>query len=559
MNGLLRAKSYPQQRQDGGSQSPNTNPPRDITDRPIVNFMYSVPSPNTAHKESKHSTSSPHHTTPDAAVRAITGTVKNTSLAVQQPSSPTSGGSNQNRDSETTGGGANTEHEWESAWEEDSGSSDDEDGAATQMPRDIQFETKTIAEDTSMATRQVDWLLGEGENGVQWDTPASDEPITYEKPNSSMFHLLRVLGKGSFGKVVLVQKQAGLEGGGLFAMKTLRKAHLLKRGQIERTKTERKVLSLMNHPFIMKLHFAFQTDDKLFLVLDYCAGGEIFFHLSRHRRFPEKVARFYTAELLLALGHCHDHGIIYRDLKPENILLDSQGHVKLGDFGLAKGNIRHAHKGALSRVGTPEYMAPEILQQIGHGFCVDYWGLGMLVYEMMTGLPPWYTTDRQKLFRRLNSAPLEIPAFFSPHASAFVLSLLQRDPRRRLGVRGHRFVQEHDFFYGMEFAALLSKKLRPPISPCEGWMPTQISDDCIKNIDSDVQDTNILSVELDAATANFDKQFTKMSVDSSAEHCSEYDSSDGFYSEGELHERTFVGFTFDEQNLSGVNASLITL
>jgi len=173
----------------------------------------------------------------------------------------------------------------------------------------------------------------------------------------------------------------------------------------------------------MKLHYAFQSPDKLYLVLDYCPGGELFFHLSRFRRFPERVARFYAAELLLALGHLHKRGIIYRDLKPENVLLDADGHVKLGDFGLAKAGIRHAYEGATSMCGTPEYMAPEVLAQQGHGFCVDYWGLGMLTYEMMTGLPPWYTTDRAKLFRRLRSAPLEIPPYFSAASASFASAL----------------------------------------------------------------------------------------------------------------------------------------
>jgi serine/threonine protein kinase len=159
---------------------------------------------------------------------------------------------------------------------------------------------------------------------------------------------------------VLVRKKYGEETNGLYAMKVLRKSHLVKRKQIERTKTERRVLSLVNHPFIMALHYAFQSGEKLYLVLDYCPGGELFFHLSRYRRFPERVARFYAAELLLALGHLHSHGIIYRDLKPENVLLDAEGHVKLGDFGLAKDGITSPTQGAHSMCGTPEYMAPEV-------------------------------------------------------------------------------------------------------------------------------------------------------------------------------------------------------
>ncbi len=179
--------------------------------------------------------------------------------------------------------------------------------------------------------------------------------------------------------------------------------------QVERTKIERRVLGYVDHPFLMKLHYAFQTGRKLYLVLDYCPGGELFFHLSRFKRFPEGVVRFYSAELVLALQHLHNSGIIYRDIKPENILLDRDGHLKLGDFGLAKDGINQATSGAQSVCGTPEYMAPEVISKAGHGTAVDWWGLGMLMYEMLTGLPPWYTKDRKKLFERLRSAPLVIP------------------------------------------------------------------------------------------------------------------------------------------------------
>jgi serum/glucocorticoid-regulated kinase 2 len=356
-----------------------------------------------------------------------------------------------------------------------------------------------------------------------------------------------------------VQKQDGRDRGQLFAMKILKKIHLVKRRQIERTRTERNVLSVVNHPFIMKLHYAFQSPDKLYFVLDYCPGGELFFHLSRFRRFPERVARFYSAELLLAIGHLHKRGIIYRDLKPENVLLDAEGHLKLGDFGLAKTGITHPLTGATSMCGTPEYMAPEVLAQSGHGFCVDYWGLGMIVYEMMTGLPPWYTTDRAQLFRRLKSAPLDIPSYFSVAAANCVSALLERNPRRRLGVAGIRTAMEHEFFRNISWRSLYSRRLEAPVRPCEGWRPPEpvadvedgvcstqhtntngfaSTDPLSYNKDFEIMDPS----ELDTATQNFDNQFTRMPVDSEDQI---FDPLSEGINHDELNEETFLGFSFD--------------
>merc|ERR1712176_1028277 len=290
---------------------------------------------------------------------------------------------------------------------------------------------------------------------------------------------------------------------------------------------------------------AFQTPDKLYLVSDYCPGGELFFHLSRFRRFPERVARFYAAELLLALGHLHKRGIIYRDLKPENVLLDADGHVKLGDFGLAKAGIRHAYEGATSMCGTPEYMAPEVLSQQGHGFCVDYWGLGMLTYEMMTGLPPWYTTDRAKLFRRLRSAPLDIPPYFSPAAATFATALLERNPRRRLGVTGIRAAMENDFFKSISWRALYGRRVEAPIRPCEGWSPPGNE----SPTQEQPQQSGGIPTDLDAATANFDNQFTRMPVESVNGNGEDDEDLE------ELHEDTFVGFTFDDNDRDEIEAA----
>ena len=376
----------------------------------------------------------------------------------------------------------------------------------------------------------------------------------------SLIYILNTLLFLHTTKVVLVQKQYGQCQGGLYAMKILRKSHLVRRRQIERTKTERKVLARLDHPFLMKLYYAFQTTEKLFLVLDYCPGGELFFHLSRYRRFQEPVARFYAAELMLAIGHLHKHGVIYRDLKPENVLLDAYGHVKLGDFGLAKDGIRHPTQGAKSTCGTPEYMAPEVLNQQGHGFCVDYWGLGMILFEMMTGLPPWYTTDRAKLFRRLRSAPLIFPneISFSPNCKTCIAGLLERDPRLRIGVLGLRSAMRHEFFYRkINFEALRARQISAPIRPCEGWREFQSRSNSMvsestssgwhsanPSLDSAAMG-NITAEALDVATANFDDSFRRMPIETEDYEKEQQAKGHAPISEKDLNAQTFRGFTFD--------------
>eukprot|EP00904_Undaria_pinnatifida_P008560 jgi/Undpi1/4834/HiC_scaffold_19.g08187.m1 len=275
-------------------------------------------------------------------------------------------------------------------------------------------------------------------------------------------------------------------------MKILKKGDVVRKRQVERTKIERRVLGNVEHPFLMRLHYAFQTDNKLYLVLDYCPGGELFFHLSRYKRFPEGVVRFYAAELVLALKHLHDNNIIYRDIKPENILLDADGHIKLGDFGLAKDNVTDSTFGAQSVCGTPEYMAPEVINKAGHGTAVDWWGLGMLMYEMLTGLPPWYTKDRQKLFERLRGAPLVIPKNISAPSASIIGGLLTRNPSKRLGTLGALQVMNHEFFRGLDWASLLAKRIPAPLNPCRNQRQGSES------------------------THNFDPQFTRMPIDTMA-------------------------------------------
>ncbi|ETV91641.1 AGC protein kinase, variant [Aphanomyces invadans] len=204
-----------------------------------------------------------------------------------------------------------------------------------------------------------------------------DEIALYNTPKTSIddFELLKVIGKGSYGKVTLVRKKDNSK---LFAMKTLNKSNVKRRNQVEHTRTERRVLGFGKHPYIVHLHYAFQTKQKLYFVIDYCPGGELFFHLSRMERFPEPMAMVYAAEITLALDHLHSLGVVYRDLKPENILFDAVGHVLLADFGLAKEGITEGAEGTNSMCGTPEYLPPEILDRVGHGTSVDWWALGTL-------------------------------------------------------------------------------------------------------------------------------------------------------------------------------------
>jgi len=283
-------------------------------------------------------------------------------------------------------------------------------------------------------------------------------------PTLDDFGLVKVLGKGSYGKVMLVNHKQNKDT--VFAMKMLRKENVIKRNQIEHTRAERNVLEAVSHPFVVALHFAFQTPKKLYFILEYCPGGELFFHLSRAGRFPEGRARFYTAELLLALEYLHTLNIIYRDLKPENVLLDVQGHVKITDFGLSKEGVEDNFS-AKTMCGTPEYLAPEILEKKGHGKAVDWYSLGALLYEMLTSLPPFYTKDRSKLFERIRSAELKYPNCMSRVAIDCCQGMLTRDPDKRVGggPGDGQEVKDHAFFAGSDWVAYYQRRVSPPFQP----------------------------------------------------------------------------------------------
>ncbi|XP_030626694.1 ribosomal protein S6 kinase alpha-2 isoform X1 [Chanos chanos] len=290
----------------------------------------------------------------------------------------------------------------------------------------------------------------------------------FEKADPSQFELLKVLGQGSYGKVFLVRKIKGSDKGQLYAMKVLKKATLKVRDRV-RSKMERDILAEVNHPFIVKLHYAFQTEGKLYLILDFLRGGDLFTRLSKEVMFTEEDVKFYLAELALALDHLHSLGIIYRDLKPENILLDEEGHIKITDFGLSKEAIDH-DKRAYSFCGTIEYMAPEVVNRRGHTQSADWWSFGVLMFEMLTGSLPFQGKDRKETMALILKAKLGMPQFLSPEVQSLLRALFKRNPGNRLGAGpdGVEEIKRHIFFATIDWNKLYRREIKPPFKPAVG-------------------------------------------------------------------------------------------
>eukprot|EP01136_Pigoraptor_vietnamica_P011344 Opistho-1_new@50113 len=277
------------------------------------------------------------------------------------------------------------------------------------------------------------------------------------------FEILKVLGKGTFGKVVLARLK---ETGEVFAIKILKKEVIMAKDEVQHTMTENRVLQKTRHPFLTELKYSFQTEDRLCFVMEYVNGGELFFHLSRERIFSEDRARFYAAEILLALKYLHEHGIVYRDLKLENLLIDRDGHIKITDFGLCKEGVSY---GATTKTfcGTPEYLAPEVLEDNDYGRAVDWWGLGVVMYEMMCGHLPFYNRNHDILFELILKEDIKFPAHLSKEAVGVLQGLLNNDPKKRLGggKRDGEEIMEHPFFVPVDWAALMARKIEPPFQP----------------------------------------------------------------------------------------------
>ncbi|KAL4703944.1 hypothetical protein ACJJTC_009549, partial [Scirpophaga incertulas] len=277
-----------------------------------------------------------------------------------------------------------------------------------------------------------------------------------------------------YGKVFLVRKRCGVDEGKLYAMKVLKKASIVQKLKTaEHTRTERQVLEAVRAcPFLVTLHYAFQTDAKLHLILDYVAGGELFTHLYQREHFNESEVRIYIAEIILALEQLHKLGIIYRDIKLENILLDAEGHIVLTDFGLSK-EFCGGESRAYSFCGTIEYMAPEVVRSgsQGHDIAVDWWSVGVLTYELLTGASPFTVegerNTQQEITKRIVRCSYPVPTDVSPEVQDFIKKLLVKDPRRRLGGGEHdaEELKRHPFFQNLDWEAVSRREVAAPFVP----------------------------------------------------------------------------------------------
>uniref|UniRef100_A0A803VBW2 non-specific serine/threonine protein kinase n=1 Tax=Ficedula albicollis TaxID=59894 RepID=A0A803VBW2_FICAL len=315
-----------------------------------------------------------------------------------------------------------------------------------ETPEEREEWTKAIQTVADSLKKQEEEMMDFRSGSPSDNSGAEEMEVSMTKPKHKVtmneFEYLKLLGKGTFGKVILVKEKAT---GRYYAMKILKKEVIVAKA----------------------LKYSFQTHDRLCFVMEYANGGELFFHLSRERVFSEDRARFYGAEIVSALDYLHsEKNVVYRDLKLENLMLDKDGHIKITDFGLCKEGIKD---GATMKTfcGTPEYLAPEVLEDNDYGRAVDWWGLGVVMYEMMCGRLPFYNQDHEKLFELILMEEIRFPRTLSPEAKSLLSGLLKKDPKQRLGggPDDAKEIMQHKFFAGIVWQDVYEKKLVPPFKP----------------------------------------------------------------------------------------------
>ena len=296
---------------------------------------------------------------------------------------------------------------------------------------------------------------------------STEERNEDEKTTLEDFDILKVIDKGSFGKVFLVSNK---NTGKKYAMKRIRKDVIIEKGQVQNTKNEKDILLNIEHPFLVGMDFVFQNDYRLYFFLDYISGGNLFENLFHVKRFDENIVKFFAAQLVLGIGCLHHNKVVHRDLKPENVLIDEDGYIKLADFGLAK-FLLDSKQATYSFCGTAEYLAPEILEMRGHDYSVDWWTLGILIYELRIGRPPFLDKNHQKLGRLIKKGKIIFPdpirhkIAMSEEMKDIISKLLDKDPSTRLGTNGYEEIMNHKWFEDIDFDAIMKKEIDAPYIP----------------------------------------------------------------------------------------------
>lgn len=276
------------------------------------------------------------------------------------------------------------------------------------------------------------------------------------------FDVRATVGTGTFGRVRMVRIKGHRDKTPL-ALKILKKAEAIRLKQVEHVKAEKVILSMIEHPFLVNLLTTFQDDKRLFMLMEFVNGGELFSHLRKEGRLPNDHARFYAGEITLAFAYLHSMNVIYRDLKPENLLIDCEGHVKITDFGFAK----VVEDRTFTLCGTPEYLAPEIIQSKGHNRGVDWWALGILTFEMLAGYPPFFDETPFGTYQKILAGRIDFPRSFDIKVKDLIKKLLTADRFKRLGAMKHgsEDVKKHKWNKGLDWEMLLNRSIRPPFVP----------------------------------------------------------------------------------------------